>query len=458
MDLDVVEITENSQPSVNFGGGIELLMNDKVKGSGESSNGGDINLDDLDDLEDKLKVPDSNGESSSLYKNIDNVRPITPSINKVSFGESHNPPSPPPVNNSESFTSVGKQTALDDGADSSNKTWDGFSKFNNIPINPDVSRRPVPEKTKEEILREKFEYLRKLEALEKKGVQLSKHYTMESSLSEMQGEYETIKSEAEKKNSVKFQGKMLMAAVTGLEFLNSKFDPFDFHLDGWAEQVSENLDDYDEIFGELHEKYRSKATMAPELKLMFQLGGSAVMLHMTNSMFKNSMPGMDDIMKQNPDLMRQFTQAAVNQMDDTAPGFSNFMNMVNDDQQPAARPPSPIRTKNLNMGRDEAVSSRKGRGLDTDGISLGGGFEEVREKPEKSSRTRPDMSGPDDITNLLSNLKTTTNNKTSNGLTVDDTSTVSIQELKTMQGDMSNGPTKSKRRGKSDKNTISLDI
>ena len=65
--------------------------------------------------------------------------------------------------------------------------------------------------------------------------------------------------------------------------------------------------------------------MAPELKLMFQLGGGAVMLHMTNSMFKNSMPGMDDIMKQNPDLMRQFTQAAVNQMDDTSPGFGNFM-------------------------------------------------------------------------------------------------------------------------------------
>ena len=58
MDLDVVEITENSQPSVNFGGGIELLMNDKVKSSGESSNGGDINLDDLDDLEDKLKISD----------------------------------------------------------------------------------------------------------------------------------------------------------------------------------------------------------------------------------------------------------------------------------------------------------------------------------------------------------------------------------------------------------------
>ena len=97
------------------------------------------------------------------------------------------------------FTSVGKQTVVDDGNDSSNKTWDGFSKFNNIPINPDVSRRVEPEKTKEEILREKFEYLRKLEALEKKGVQFSKHYAMESNLSEMQGEYETIKSKQKEK-------------------------------------------------------------------------------------------------------------------------------------------------------------------------------------------------------------------------------------------------------------------
>ena len=142
---------------------------------------------------------------------------------------------------------------------------------------------------------------------------------MDSNLSEMQGEYESLKSEAERKNSVKFQGKMLMAAITGLEFLNNKFDPFDLRLDGWSENVNENIDDYDEIFAELHEKYKSKATMAPELKLLFQLGGSACILHMTNSMFKNSIPGMDDIMRQNPELMQQFTQAAVNQMDNSNP-------------------------------------------------------------------------------------------------------------------------------------------
>ena len=50
----------------------------------------------------------------------------------------------------------------------------------------------------------------------------------------------------------------MLAAVTGLEFLNNRFDPFDFKLDGWSEQVNEDLGDYDEIFGELHEKYNSK--------------------------------------------------------------------------------------------------------------------------------------------------------------------------------------------------------
>ena len=121
---------------------------------------------------------------------------------------------------------------------------------------------------------------------------------------------------------------MLMSFVSGLEFLNNRFDPFDLKLDGWAESVNENLEEYDDVFGELHQKYGSKAKMAPELKLLFMLGGSAVMLHMTNTMFKSAMPGMDDIMRQNPELMQQFTQAAASSMGDNNPGLGGFMNMM----------------------------------------------------------------------------------------------------------------------------------
>ena len=88
-------------------------------------------------------------------------------------------------------------------------------------------------------MKEKFGYLKKLEGLERKGVELTKKYSMESSLQEMMGEYEMIISEKERENSVKFQGNMLSAVINGVEFLNNRFDPFDIKLDGWGEQFGE---------------------------------------------------------------------------------------------------------------------------------------------------------------------------------------------------------------------------
>ena len=87
-------------------------------------------------------------------------------------------------------------------------------------------------------------------------------------------------------------------------------------------------------------KNKTKTKMAPELKFLFMIGGSAFMFHLTNSMFKNSMPGMQNILKENPELMRQFQSAAVNSMNNQTQqnttqssggsgglgGFGNFMN------------------------------------------------------------------------------------------------------------------------------------
>ena len=128
----------------------------------------------------------------------------------------------------------------------------------------------------------------------------------------MRNEYIKLKKQRETENSIKFQRKMLMACITGVEFLNGKFDPFNIKLDGWSESMNEGINDYDEVFEELHEKYGGKTDIAPEIKLMLMVGGSAFMFHLTNTMFKTSLPGMDDILKQNPELMQQFAKAAVN--------------------------------------------------------------------------------------------------------------------------------------------------
>jgi hypothetical protein len=379
------------------------------------------------------------------------------------------------LNNFDDTPNLGKSTSQ---TENDTKTWDGYGKFNNIPMNPDKTGPVEPKLSKEETLREKFKFLRRLEALEKKGIELSKKYNMESSLLEMQGEYETIMDEKSKQNSVKFQGNMLMAVINGMEFLNSKFDPFDIKLDGWSEQLQENINDYDDIFGELHEKYKSKASMAPELKLLFQLGGSAMMVHMTNTMFKSAMPGMDDILRQNPDLMRSFQSAAVNTMAGSNPGFSGFMGglMSEPPRGGGGGPPPPMQTQGPNaiptpMGRpgNNNYATRPDLNMSRssftdDGLSLRENFErpDIQDRTSKKQQAppRPEMKGPSDISDILSGLKTKTINiqgPPTQAQQNNDNSTISISDLKDLQSE-GNMPKRSGRRKKSASNTVSLDI
>jgi hypothetical protein len=394
IDITPISLDENfSLKSSNFGDGIELLMNDKQK---ENIT---LEMNDLNRLEDELNNL-SAPKNSFFPEEVKNV----------------------------TFENLGEATA---NTTAPQQTWDGFKKFNEIPPQVESS---TPNMNKEELLREKLKYLRKLENLEKKGVELTKKYTMDSCLQEMIGEYEMIMEEKSKQNSVKFQGNMMMALINGIEFLNGKFDPFDVKLDGWGEQIGENISDYDEIFGELHEKYKSKATIAPELKLLFQLGGSALMVHMTNTMFKSAMPGMDDIFRQNPDLMKHFQSAAVNSMSNSNPGFAGFMNNVMESNIPSPQQPTYQQEKPNNT-------------FFNDGIQIQENYQDSfinLEKGQKSSRQRPDMKGPTDLDDILSGLKTKTINIQQQP-NENNSSTISISDLKELQTE-GNLPKRSKRK------------
>ena len=86
--------------------------------------------------------------------------------------------------------------------------------------------------------------------------------------------------------------------------MNKKFNPFELELDGWSESVMENVDDYDGVFEELYVKYKNIDASRTEVKLIMMLGGSAMMFHLTNSMFKAAVPNVGDVLKQNPELVR----------------------------------------------------------------------------------------------------------------------------------------------------------
>lgn len=187
----------------------------------------------------------------------------------------------------------------------------------------DISDRDEPrqrEKTYEEVQREKQFFLFKLNRMEKQmGVKLPRRFTMASNIDDMKLEYEKLKRERDVDKSVKFQRKALMAFSSGIEYLNNKFDPVDAKLDGWSENVMESIDDYDEVFEELHDKYAEKVQVAPEIKLLMMVGGSAVMFHLTKTLFNSSKIGnIDDILKENPNIMRDIQNAAMNKMENNA--------------------------------------------------------------------------------------------------------------------------------------------
>jgi len=159
---------------------------------------------------------------------------------------------------------------------------------------------------------EKADLLNKITRLEKKGIRSVERLNMHSSIHDIRGEVKRMSYSIEVDQSVKMQRRMLIACVTGIEFLNKRYNPLDIHLDGWSESVMDGVDDYDDVFEELYIKYRGKAKMAPELKLMMMLGGSATMFHLTHSMFKSAMPQMNDVIKQNPDLIKNMMSAMAN--------------------------------------------------------------------------------------------------------------------------------------------------
>ncbi len=164
-------------------------------------------------------------------------------------------------------------------------------------------------------LNEKREILYQIDRLESKGYKIPFKFNMESNLEEMKNEYNKLIREKEIDASIRFQRKMLMAFVTGTEYLNSRYDPFAIKLEGWSDNVYDNINDYDDIFEELHDKYKSSGKkMSPEVRLFISLSGSAFVFHLTNRMFKETpLPNVENVLRSNPELMKQFQEAAAKQ-------------------------------------------------------------------------------------------------------------------------------------------------
>lgn len=142
------------------------------------------------------------------------------------------------------------------------------------------SEASAPRLSYEETQQQKAYYLSQLKRLTDKGNVPSRRFGYEHSLNEIKQEVLRIRKEIEINRGVNYCKQGLMFCVSTIEMLNTKYDPFSIDLDGWSNVIMADKESYNDVFEELYEKYSSKITTSPEIKLIMMVAGSAMMFHL----------------------------------------------------------------------------------------------------------------------------------------------------------------------------------
>lgn len=160
----------------------------------------------------------------------------------------------------------------------SNISIDPHSNLNKNNIN-DVNNTFVDSKIA------KYDLLMKLSELQSKGIKLSSNYDMNSDYITMKTEYDMHMNHRKKFSGIKIWTSFLTNGISILELANNHFNPFDIQLDGWGNQVKNDLEDNYDVLSELHDKYIKSGGkgFSPEVTLIYIIIGSAVSLHIKNS-------------------------------------------------------------------------------------------------------------------------------------------------------------------------------
>jgi len=351
--------------------------------------------------------------------------------------------------------------------ESSGSKYENFSNSSGPSINFSTAPRMeqaqipttlIPPTDLEDENKKKSELISKLQRLEKKGYPVARRFTMDNTFEEVSAEYNRLVDAKQLETSIRFQRNMLMGFTSGLEWLNNKFDPFDVKLDGWSESVHENVEDYDDIFEELYDKYKDRGQMPPEAKLVFQLAASGFMCHVSNSFFRSKMPSAENVLKSNPELAKQFAAAAAAQ---ASPAFGNFMGM--------AMGNPPVQSDLGQVQRERAGPSiPQNQGIDPSMGPVGAFFQGARNSPQNIASQNPpqvarrEMKGPTGVDDILKTFEQVREAESSMPSTsaqaAQEIQSVYSEEMNSMGGSERTSGGRRRRRAAPTGNVISLGV
>lgn len=149
---------------------------------------------------------------------------------------------------------------------------------------PAAGKREKPRDDEGERL-EKQGYIIELANMRQKGVELSRNFTMDDSLAEMEFEMQKQQNNTTTRQHVAFMRDMLKIGINGLEIANTRFGPF-LSIDGWAESVTSDMSKYEPPLEKLYRRYYRRSQMSPIMELAWLLIGSMAAFHFKNKFFQ----------------------------------------------------------------------------------------------------------------------------------------------------------------------------
>jgi hypothetical protein len=496
MEIVDIETLDSNNGGNGLTAGIDFLINPQKMT--DNSRNSEVNLEDLDDLENKL----NNDQPSRSHSPMGGIFKLGQggSGGNDDWG----------TGRGGGGNSLGEDTRKLN-SNTSNSTWDGFSKISDANLaksdsqNRDSSKSGggmfswfsgsagnnsgnAPVRSERDRIRDKKRMLRKLQEWKDKGIiRGDSMYTMETPLDQIEDEYEACLEDKRRKDSIKLQKWWLISAVNTLEYTNSRFDPFDVNLDGFGEQINEDIESYEDVFSELYEKYKG-GKLAPEVTLLLKVVFSAVMVNITNKALSSAVPSVNDIIRQSPDLLRAFTNATAESMSRDNSAASGLVNSVMNSnirpppametQGPRSMPPPPrpgamgftpnpgrpdlMEARNQDQNQNARNSSSDRPMFQEKGVDMSRNSSHVEiNAPREPPQVRREMTGPVAPNRVMNGAPSIDDIlQTYTPMARDGDSSVSIASLKEIQASAKPKPSRKRKSNNSnsdrDENVISL--
>lgn len=167
-----------------------------------------------------------------------------------------------------------------------------------------------------------------------------KTFTVSDSLEELEYEYERLVELRNARSTRAWYRKLLLGLTNGIEWINHKWNPVGLKLDGWSTDLAATIDEFDDIFDELAEKYGGniQSRISPELRLVALVLYSGMAYSVGQTLASKATPEIAEIINKDPVLRERFVKAATDiQMEKmsttnttTAPFFGKVKNTIND--------------------------------------------------------------------------------------------------------------------------------